>query len=372
MLTKTPYHSYRCGSLSRGCALCVQGRKLVLFITGVCSCSCYFCPLSDTKKNKDGMWANERKIGSMSEAIEEARISKARGAGITGGDPFLRLERTLNAIRQLKRRFTNFHIHLYAPLNHVTLKKIRMLEKAGLDEIRFHPIIGDSKHVGKLKLLDQIKITKGIEVPVIPGTERELRNIIDLAAGRVDFINLNELEISDTNANKLVERGFVPKNRTSYAVLGSEELAKKMLVYCARKGVSCHYCTATLKDRVQLGNRIRLRAKSVALKTDRIDSDGLLVRGSLYLPQLVPGAGYSRKILATDRGKCLKLLQQKKSAAAMLGMRTVIDAQKLRLVCEAGAVRKNIKVIKSLGLVGAIVKQYPTFDQTLIEVEIVQ
>ena len=133
-MEKTKFQSYKNGELARGCQMCVRGRSLVLFITGICPLSCYFCPLSEKKYHKDVIYANERPITDLKDIIEEARLSGARACGITGGDPLAKLERTIRAIKLLKKAFKNFYIHLYTPLELVTPEKIRALEEAGLDE----------------------------------------------------------------------------------------------------------------------------------------------------------------------------------------------------------------------------------------------
>ena len=83
----------------------------------------------------------------------------------------------------------------------------------------------------KIELAKKFKWDVGVEIPVIPGKKREIKKLIDFIKGKVDFLNLNELEISDTNVNKLVEKGFKPKDKLSYGVKGSETLAKEILNY---------------------------------------------------------------------------------------------------------------------------------------------
>ena len=63
-MKKTPYASYLSGSLTKGCKLCVKGQKMVLFVTGLCSRGCEFCPLSKMRKSIDKIYANERKISN--------------------------------------------------------------------------------------------------------------------------------------------------------------------------------------------------------------------------------------------------------------------------------------------------------------------
>ena len=88
----TGYYSRKIGSLSRGCRLCVQGRKLVLFVTGLCPRHCSYCPVSDKKYQQDVTYANEWPTAKVSDIIEEARLCSSKGAGFTGGDPLVKLE----------------------------------------------------------------------------------------------------------------------------------------------------------------------------------------------------------------------------------------------------------------------------------------
>lgn len=275
-IKKTKAYSLVIGKLGKGCKQCINGEKLVLFITGLCRNTCYFCPISDDKKNKDIIYANERKVKHLNEIVEEVKISRAKGCGITGGDPLLRLDRAIKVIQLLKKNFgKNFHIHMYTPLNLINKNILKKLEKSGLDEIRFHPLLWQKDLWHKINF--KIKIKKGIEIPIIPCKEKEIKQLLDFLD--VDFVNLNELEIADNSFNKLIEMGFKQKNRMSYAVKGSEELAKRLLKYCINKKYDVHYCTALLKNKVQLGERLKRRAKNAAKPFDYITKEGSLIRG---------------------------------------------------------------------------------------------
>jgi len=274
---KTKFYSWRKGKLAEGCKHCVLGRKSVLFITGLCNKKCWYCPISDKKKNKDVIYINERPVKNFKDIIDEIKLCESKGVGITGGDPLIVLDKVVEYIKLLKRKFgKKFHIHLYTPLNLVTKAKLSKLFKAGLDEIRFHPDL-DGDVLDKIKLARDFDWSVGVEIPVIPGYGEKIKDLIDKID--VDFLNLNELEISDTNANKIVEKGFRAKDDISYGVKGSQELALKLLKYCEKKKFRVHYCTVKLKDAVQLINRIKLRAKNVKKKYDILTKNGSLIRG---------------------------------------------------------------------------------------------
>ncbi|MEM3483201.1 MAG: radical SAM protein [Candidatus Woesearchaeota archaeon] len=376
-ITNTGYYSKSIGRLSRGCRFCVKGRKLVLFVTGLCSRQCYYCPLSDSKKNKDVIFANERPIVKDYEIVEEAKISSATSASITGGDPILVIGRTVRYIRLLKRHFgKEFHIHLYAPLELVDEKKLRLLHKAGLDEIRFHPDIYCDKYWHKISAAQKFNWDVGVEIPAIPGEEKRIFRLIDYLDGKIKFLNLNELEISDTNAGAMLLRRFHPKDEISYAIAGSEQTALRIMRHCIRKKFSVHYCTAKLKDAVQLANRIKLRAKKSSEKFDIINNEGILIRGAIYLPELKPNFAYTAelaRISKTEMQKILRRLNRIRSALIkeykIPASFIKVDKLKLRIITALPIVEQLSETIKEMGAVPAEVHQYPTFDQLEVELK---
>ena len=173
IIEKTKFYSWKNGNLCRGCKLCVKGEKLVLFITGICPRNCWYCSISEKKKNKDVIFANERPITKVEEAIEEAKLCDAAGAGITGGDPLSKLDRTLEYIKALKNEFKDFHIHLYTSLDLVNEDKLKQLFEAGLDEIRFHPVLDDNTDWHKIDLALEYDWDVGLEIPAVPDKEKE-------------------------------------------------------------------------------------------------------------------------------------------------------------------------------------------------------
>ena len=78
--------SYR-GELSPACAQCAEGRKMVLFVTGLCRFRCFYCPVSPSRNQLDVVYANERRVTCDADLLDEARAIGASGTGITGGDP---------------------------------------------------------------------------------------------------------------------------------------------------------------------------------------------------------------------------------------------------------------------------------------------
>ena len=273
------------GRLPKGCRYCEKGAKLVLLITGLCSRRCFYCPLSKRKRGKDMVFADEKKVSHDSEAINEAGLINALGTGITGGDPMFVPEKTLRYIKLLKETFgESHHIHLYTAGN-FDKKWINKLDDAGLDEIRFHPPVyswDKMENTGCEKLIKESLKTKmdvGVEIPAIPGYEKRIIVLAEyLNDLNADFMNLNELEYSETNYQILNKMGFTVKNDISSAVKGSEKTAVNLMKNLD-VDMSLHYCSSSFKDAVQLRNRIGRRAKNVAKKYDIITKDGTLLKG---------------------------------------------------------------------------------------------
>ncbi|MEA3379186.1 MAG: radical SAM protein [Nanoarchaeota archaeon] len=373
-MKKTKFYSWLVGKMPVGCQLCVQGRKEVLFITGLCGRDCYFCPISDEKKNKDVIYANERPVKDLNDIVLEAKLCSSKGAGITGGDPLVKLERTIKAIKLLKKEFGNkFHIHLYTSLDLVSEEVLRKLEKAGLDEIRFHPRFDDDKLWHKIKF--KTSMDKGIEIPVIPGKYNEILKLIGFIDGEVKFLNLNELEMADCSSCKLVEKGFETKNDYSYAVKGSEELAKKLLRHCEKNTkLNVHYCTVKLKDAVQMVKRLKLRAENVAMEYDKISKDGTLLRGAVYLPELKPDFGFNKRIKNLKNKKLLlgKLEKLRRKIMKRYGVgksMIKVDEKKVRLLTSKDIAQKYARNLKMKGYYVCWVEDDPTYDQFEIESE---
>ena len=370
-ITSTGYYSWKIGSLCKGCRQCIKGQKLVLYITGLCPRKCFYCPLSETRANKDLMWANEHPITTTKEAIEEAKLCDAKGAGITGGDPLLKMDRTVKFIKALKRSFgKSFHIHLYTSLILVDEKRLKRLYESGLDEIRFHPDFNKEKEWEKIFLAKRHPWKVGVEIPVIPQFEEQTKKLLAFLSGRIDFLNLNELEISDTNANKLVNRGYKPKDRISYGVKGSETMALKLLKLCEKNNLKfdVHYCSTRLKDKVQLGERLKRRAKNVKKTFDVVDGEGMLVRGCIYLKGLEPGFDYERRVKAGKK-KIPELKKARKEIMKDLDVPASlieVDEKKLRILIAPWILEKISIEIKHKC---AIVKEYPTYDNLIVDLE---
>ncbi len=283
-MRESRYYSYVVGELPEGCKLCVKGAKLVLFTTGVCPRDCFYCPLSPWRR-EDVAYANERPVKKIEDIIAEAKIQEALGAGVTGGDPLARLDKTVEYIKGLKENFgEKFHIHLYTTGALATKENLEKLYDAGLDEIRFHPdLFNPNSKLFKVEIENMENAFDfdwdiGGEVPAVPGQGERIKwfaELLDKLGAK--FLNINELEFSETNLRALITRGYQPISDESSAIKGSLELGLEILRWGEENtSLSYHLCTAKLKDAVQLKNRLKRMAKNVAKPYMEITEEGTL------------------------------------------------------------------------------------------------
>ncbi len=259
---------------------------MVLFVTGLCRFRCFYCPVSPNRNQQDVVYANERRVLADEDVLAEARAIGASGTGITGGDPLGVVDRVEHYVRLLKSEFgAAHHIHLYT--HEPNPEKIRRLAAAGLDEFRLHVphyLWGPLGRAGGayrslLEAAPAWGIRRGVEIPVLPEKEAELRRLLlTLEEIGVDFVNLNELEFSETNEDALHERGYHVDPRNGWGVRGSRAVAERV-VREMRLSVPVHYCSSRFKDSVQLRQRLLRRAERTAPAFAERTPDGTIVLG---------------------------------------------------------------------------------------------
>jgi hypothetical protein len=339
------------GELARGCELCMRGAKLVLFVSGRCGEGCYYCPLSEKRRGSDRTWVNEKLVRSDADVVEEALRMRALGAGITGGDPALELERTLHYLALLKSEFgEEFHIHMYTATC-LRRDELMRLRSAGLDELRFHITEKNCKKVWhSIEAAKLAGLEVGVEIPAFPGREDEIVEIALRVSELGGFLNLNELEFSDTNAEALKSMGFSLRG-DSCAVAGSREAALKAMERLEEEGAKArvHLCTSRYKDAGQLRLRLLRTALANAKPYEEVTEEGLLLKGVVY----------SDEELVKLR---LRLMREFQIPPHLIA----VDPQKGRIETTREIARELAKYLRKARVY--IVEEYPTADRLETEV----
>jgi pyruvate formate-lyase activating enzyme-like uncharacterized protein len=329
--------------LSRGCEICRTGAGLVLFITGICARGCPYCPLSEERRGKDLVYANERLAEGIDDVIDEARLIGALGTGITGGEPLLKLDRVVEHIIALKEEFgPEHHIHLYTGL--LPGKEVlSRLKEAGLDEIRFHPRDSDLEDPSEIKraLLESksLGLESGVEMPAISHAPALLQAVEEADA----FINLNELEFSETNWSALKAMGFSSHDLDCGAE-ESESIARQNF---SNHGLKIHYCPSRFKDSVQLRERLKRRAERTARPFDYLTEDGTIVYGEITCSEGLNAA----EDLLRDLDVPFEMF----------------CAQDDRIEIAAAILEEISKELKGIGCNISLVERYPLEDGLVVE-----
>ncbi len=290
--TLTVAGSWVQGNHPEGCRLCIRGMKMVYFMGGDCALPSrcrWYCPLSEERKKASAHYVNEIPLSnptSLSDTVKqlvtEAQMMDAAGMSITGGDPLstpAKVDWVCAIIQSMKVEMTNaFHIHLYTSgitFDSLTADK---LERAGLDDLRFHPAEEDFY---RLEFGANRKYTLAAEVPVIPTEENhayllKLADYLDMIGA--DFINLNEFEMCAANRDALIERGFSLKENSLATVEHSKKYAERFLTeFTPRGGLSVHFCSVQSKDSVQIRERYLRRGKKIQFPYETLNDDGCLL-----------------------------------------------------------------------------------------------
>ena len=349
--------------LSPACKMCAQGSKMVVLATGLCSAKCFYCPLSFKKGGKDRIFADEWELDGENDTkklIREAGYIDATGAGITGGDPLIVWKRVKKYISLLKNVFgSEFHIHLYTS-GLKNADRLAELVSVGLDEVRFHPFPEcwndmDNSPI-KVSIKDALDTSADValEIPVIPDMEEEIFSLIKWADdNELRWVNLNELEYSERNCESLNNRNYVVKDDISADVNGSQGSAIAVLKMVQNEDIDIgvHYCSVSFKDGIQLKNRIKRRAHSIAKEYEVITDEGTIIKGAIYKSD-------------TSLNQLFILLKEEYGISEKF---IFLDKEKSRIEIGLWILEKIALELKKKGCECFMVEEYPTDDRLEVE-----
>lgn len=264
------------GKLPRGCNLCVKGLKSVFFVTGVCNEKCFYCPISSFRRGRTNSYLNEVPVNTRNDIVLEVLASGSRGVGITGGDPLLTIDGVVEVVKTLKEVFgRSFHVHMYTTGRNLKEEHLNRLSSAGLDELRIH-VTGKHSWDALKSALDH-GFDTGIENPAIPDFTSLKNLVIEGHRLGVQFINLNEMEVSESNYAGILSKGL-KVNPDGLTVRGSREAALHVMNWALKEGLSVniHYCPAKFKDKYQYRRRLIKRFKRTRLPYETLNKEGVV------------------------------------------------------------------------------------------------
>ncbi|MBS3175946.1 hypothetical protein J4457_01795 [Candidatus Woesearchaeota archaeon] len=357
--------SFLKSSLPKSLRLSYEGKMLNIFLTGISSKK---NDLNKGRWGKDLTYVNETRIMKKNEVIEEARVNNAVGAIITGADPLMKIDRCVSYIGMLKEAFgKDFYIQLLIPPTLVTPQRLERVFLAGLDEISFRMSVHERSDWSKVRYAQKYAATS-IVFDAFPNKKNEAKALIDAMKGRVKHIIIRELEKNDSNEH-LCKDLKVKKNNS---IQDSEETAHELVKYALKKKYHAHYSSSKMKH-TTTKERMKLRAKQVARKYEKVTNEGTIVHGVIYLPEIIPSAEYHLKLQSMNKKTVVKkLFRIKRDLQRELRIQfdaVDVDPEKLRLITDTKTVQHHARHLKSMKLKPAIVEEYPAAEVPELQVE---
>jgi pyruvate formate-lyase activating enzyme-like uncharacterized protein len=246
------------------------------FISLQCHRSCYYC-FNPNQEHYEHFRAHQRNLPKELEALR-SEGKRLKHVALTGGEPLLHKPEAVAFFEHARRTFPEAHGRLYTCGDYLEPEVLAQLQAAGLDEIRLsirmHDLEKGHRYVfERLALAQRYIPTVMVEMPVLPGTEAVMRDVLlELERLGLHSINLLEFCYPLVNAPEFAVRGFRVKARP-YRVLydywyagglpiaGSETTCLALLEFALEQGLrlGVHYCSLENKHTGQIYQQNNLR-----------------------------------------------------------------------------------------------------------------
>lgn len=247
--------------ISSACEACQTGTgSYTSFISLNCHRDCYFC----FNKNQEDYTFYLNHKNDVNEELSYLIESgyELEHLALTGGEPLLFKEETINFFRLAQELSPNTFTRLYTAGDLITDEVLQQLKEAGLNEIRISikmedPLKRRQRVLKKIELAQKYIPYVLVEMPVIPGTLQEMKELLlDLDNMGIFGINLLEFCFPLVNSQSFKDKGFTlkyPPYEIYYnywyagglAVAESEELCLELVEFAIDENLSLgvHYCS---------------------------------------------------------------------------------------------------------------------------------
>lgn len=256
--------------ISPACEACAKGiGSVTTYISLMCHRNCYYC-FNANQEEYESFHNSKRDWKSQLKHIIKTE-KNINYMALSGGEPLLHKQDTVEYFNYIKNYMKNVHTRLYTSGDLLDEKLAKKLCEAELREIRFSIKLEDGLELHntvlkKIALARQYIPEVFVEMPVIPGTFEEMKQLIfDLEKLNVDGINLLEFCFPYNNRDEYVKRGFklkYPPFKVLYnywysgglAVSESELLSLKLLEFILDNNlkIGAHYCSLENKHTGQI------------------------------------------------------------------------------------------------------------------------
>jgi pyruvate formate-lyase activating enzyme-like uncharacterized protein len=263
--------------LSPGCRLCAEGKWSCLFINGCCNGACFYCP---ARQDDEGVPStNTVEFPRVNDYIAYLEEFKFTGVSLSGGEPLLTFDKSLDYLTKIKKRFgDNIYFWMYTNGLLFDADKAAKLRDAGLDEIRFD-IGATGYRLDYLKDAIGVIPTVTVEIPAVPEKKElmqdKLRELYDTG---VDYVNLHQLRLTPHNIRHFVKHGYTFSHGAKVTVPASELTALELIHYSKEQKINLpiNYCSFVYKNRFQGAGARRRAAAYMAKDFEDITENGYI------------------------------------------------------------------------------------------------
>jgi len=302
MFSQTKPHT---GPLSPGCLLCGQGSWSCLFINGKCNCRCFYCPTSQDDLSVPT--TNRLTFERAEDYSDYVREFGFTGVSISGGEPLLTLDRTLDYIRTVRQKNGDgLHIWMYTNGTLLDQDTVLKLKDAGLSEIRFDLGARDYR-------LDALRLAVGhipvvtVEVPAVPEDRDTLASLIPVLHDEgVNHLNLHQLRLTPHNSRFLKKRNYTLLHGERVTVLESELTVLYLLNRAVLEGfrLPVNYCAFAYKNQHQRAANRKRNAPFIMKPYESLTENGFIrslsLKGEAHAMQR-----NTEQLMAADSGRTL-------------------------------------------------------------------
>lgn len=247
--------------ISSACEACQTGTgSFTSFVSMKCHRNCYFC-FNENQDNYVHYLEHKKDASKELTELLEAGF-ELKHLALTGGEPLLFKDETVQFFELAKEKTPESYTRLYTAGDLLDEDVLQQLKDAELNEIRFSIKMEDSpqkrKHIlGKIKLAKSYIPNVLVEMPVIPGTLEEMKELL-IELDKLDIFGINLLEFCFPlkDPKPFIDRGFKLKNPPyemyynywyagGLAIAVSEELCLELTEFAIEQNlkIGVHYCS---------------------------------------------------------------------------------------------------------------------------------
>lgn len=247
--------------ISSACEACQTGTgSYTTFISLKCHRDCYFC----FNKNQDNYSFYTNQLKNTTKEITDLVENGVHldHLALTGGEPLLHKEEAIHFFQLANELTPETYTRLYTAGDLLDEETLIRLKRVRLNEIRFSIKLDDSKQkqkhiLGKIELAREYIPNVLVEMPVIPGTLDEMKELL-LTLDKMGIFGINLLEFCFPldNSKAFSDRGYRLKNPPyqvyynywyagGLAVAESEQICLDLVQFAIEQELQLgvHYCS---------------------------------------------------------------------------------------------------------------------------------